>query len=78
MPKYLPQKRSGHLSIAICPRCHMKRYYDDLVIDPDTKNYVCKFDCVDLFDPYNMPSRKPDKIELHHPRPDDPLEIPEE
>jgi hypothetical protein len=78
MPRYISTKGSQTLSVAICPRCHFKRKYDDLVIDPNTNDYVCKFGCVDEFDPYRIPPRKPDDITLHHPRPDDPLDVPQE
>lgn len=78
MPKYIRTIGERVLSVAICPRCHFKRKYVDLVMDPNTKMMVCKFNCQDLFDPYRIPPRSPDKIDLQYPRPDDDLVIPEE
>ena len=76
MPKYL-RKRSGEiLTIAVCPRCKMKRHYFDLERDPNTKQLVCRFGCVDIYDPYRLAPRKPDNITVKEPRPDEPLDVP--
>ena len=66
---FLPVRTKGSAAIAICPRCTKKMYYDDLKLDPNNKAYYCK-DCVDLFDPYRLPARTTEKINLQHPRPD--------
>lgn len=75
MPKYLSPKRGQQLTIAICPRCHFKRYHFDLVRDPNTKQLVCRFDCQDLYDPYRLTPLSPDRITVREPRPDDELII---
>jgi hypothetical protein len=72
MSLYLPVKTSGSAAIAICTRCQMKKYYDDLRQDPNTKNWYCK-DCVDIYDPWRLPARNPENISLQHPRPDEEL-----
>jgi NAD-dependent SIR2 family protein deacetylase len=66
---YLPVKASGSQAIAICSRCQKKVYHDKLAQDPNNKNWYCK-ECVDLFDPWRLPARGPDKIDVTHPRPD--------
>lgn len=73
MSLYLPVRKSGSAAIAVCPRCQMKIYYDDLVQDPNNQQWYCA-ECVDLYDPYRLPARKPEDITLQHPRPDVDLE----
>ena len=74
MSRYLPPRNNGStLAIAICMRCQMKMYYDDLRQDPNNGLLVCK-DCLDIYDPYRLPPRAPDVITLRHPRPDVELE----
>lgn len=73
MPKYIDTRGESKLAVAICPRCRMKRKYVDLVMDPNTKMMVCRFDCQDEFDPYRMPPRGPDDVTLQYPRPDEEL-----
>jgi len=70
---YLPVRTKGNASIAVCGRCSMKMYYDDLKKDPNNGLMVCK-DCQDLYDPWRLPARKTENISLQHPRPDVELE----
>lgn len=72
MPRYL-RAFSGPLAIAICDRCKFKMLYKDLRKDPDSGLMVCE-KCVDEKDPYTLPPKKPDVIDLKYPRPDTPLE----
>jgi hypothetical protein len=59
------------MAIAICDRCRMKRYYDDLTTDPNTVTLrVCRNTCVDEYDPYRLAARQPESINLQFPRPD--------
>jgi hypothetical protein len=79
MSRYLaPVQVGGSYAIAVCPRCKMKRYYGDLVEDPNTKQMLCKFGCVDIYDPYRLPPKAPDQFTLQYPRPDEPLVMPQE
>lgn len=79
MSKYLPAVEvGGSFAIAVCPRCKMKRHYGDLIQDPNTKQMVCKFDCADIYDPYRLPPKAPDQITLQYPRPDEPLNVPDD
>mgnify|MGYP003671575890 CR=1 FL=1 len=66
------------MAVAICDRCKMKRYYDDLTGDPNAPALrVCKRSvnpgCLDDFDPYRLAARQPEDITLQYPRPDAPL-----
>jgi NAD-dependent SIR2 family protein deacetylase len=72
MSLYLPVNLKGTAAIAICPRCRFKVQYGDLVQDPNTKLWVCP-DCKDVYDPWRLPARLPEKISLDHPRRDDDL-----
>ena len=73
MSLYLPVRTKGTASIAICARCNMKMYYDDLTTDPNNGLKVCK-DCRDLYDPWRLSARKTENISLNYPRPDQELE----
>lgn len=69
MSLYLPVRTKGSAAIAICNRCQRKVYYDCLKQDPNNKQWYCP-DCVDIYDPWRLPARRPEKIEADHPRPD--------
>lgn len=73
MSGYLPVKSKGSAAIAICGRCSMKMYYDDLKKDPNNGLMVCE-KCRDIYDPWRLPARKTENISLAHPRPDVELE----
>ena len=77
MPLYLSPRRGQSLTIAICQRCHFKRYHADLVRDPNTKQLVCRFNCQDIYDPYRLAPRQPDRITVREPRPEEPLDVSE-
>jgi hypothetical protein len=71
---YLPVRTKGTAAIAVCGRCNLKMYHDDLTKDPNNGLLVCK-NCCDLFDPWRLPARKTENIALNHPpRPDVELE----
>ena len=72
---YLPVSRAGTVAIAVCPRCRLKIQYDDLIQDPNDKNWYCS-ECIDLYDPYRLPARQAEDISLRHPRTEDDLDIP--
>lgn len=70
MPLWEPLNGGGNVALAVCPRCHFKRQYTDLRKDPNDGNWYCKFDCVDLKDPWRLPPRRTEDISLEHARPD--------
>ncbi len=80
MPKYLNTRGEAPISVAVCDRCKMKRPITELVSDPNSPGIrVCgtpqhgKRQCVDDYDPYRLPARRPETITLQYPRPDVPL-----
>jgi len=72
MSLYLPVRAKGTVAIAVCFRCQKKVHYDALRQDPNNKQYYCG-ECVDLYDPWRLPARRPEDISLQHPRPDEEL-----
>lgn len=74
MPEYLPVKTKGTSAIAVCDRCRMKMYYDDLEQDPNATGLRVCPKCKDDYDPYRQPARQPENITLRFPRPDSDLE----
>lgn len=89
MPRFLDTTGNSNLAVGLCGRCHMKRPIVKLVPDPNVPGLMVCGDngpigntygsgaCRDGFDPYRLPARQPDKINLRFARPDVPL-IPEE
>lgn len=80
MSVYLDTRGQGSIAIAICDRCKMKRSITELVSDPNSPGVrVCgtpihgKRQCVDDYDPWRLPARRPETITLQYPRPDVPL-----
>lgn len=74
MPLYLPVTTKGTAAIAVCDRCHMKFHYDDLKPDGNSPGLRVCDKCRDVKDPWRLPARKTENINLRHPRPDEPLE----
>lgn len=81
MPTFLNTRGLASLAIAICDRCRMKRPIVTLSPDPNFPGLrVCDQGCKDQFDPYRLPARQTERINLRFPRPDvsvavDPNEI---
>jgi len=71
MPRYLNTRGLTSLAIAVCDRCKMKRALVALGPDPNFPGLrVCDQGCRDKFDPYRLPARKTERINLRFPRPD--------
>ena len=71
MPKFLDTTGNASLAIFICDRCRVKRPIDEQMSDnnfPGLK--VCQQGCADQKDPYRLPARKTERINLRFPRPD--------
>jgi hypothetical protein len=71
MPRFIDTLGLSDIAIAVCDRCKMKRPHATL--GPDT-NFpglmVCAENCRDEKDPYRLPARKTERINLRFPRPD--------
>ena len=71
MSIFLDTTSYSSLAIAICDRCRMKRAYSVLMNDPNFAGLrVCNEGCADQKDPYRLPARKTERINLRFPRPD--------
>lgn len=71
MPKFLDTRGNADIAIAICDRCRMKRYHSVMRPDPNFPGLqVCDQGCADDFDPYRLPARKTERINIRFPRPD--------
>ena len=72
MPVFLDTEGLTSLAIAVCDRCKMKVAFVSLVSDPNFPGLrVCEArGCRDEFDPYRLPARKTERINLRFPRPD--------
>ncbi len=68
MPRYLPPRLGGALTVAICDRCKLKAYLDDLVSDVNSPGLRVHPHCADVKDPYRYPARKTEKIAVRNPR----------
>ena len=71
MPKFLDTLGYSDIAIAVCDRCKMKRPHAVMRSDPNFPGLqVCNEGCADEFDPYRLPARKTERINIRFPRPD--------
>jgi len=71
MPIFLDTTGLNSLAIAVCDRCKMKKAYVELRPDGNSPGLrVCGDGCYDTLDPYRLPARKTEKINLRFARPD--------
>lgn len=75
MPKFLDPTGHGTYGLGLCARCGLKFFIDELYDDPNYPGLkVCqKHDDIDEYDPYRLPAREPDQINLEFVRPDTPI-----
>jgi hypothetical protein len=77
MPRFLDTLGNSDIAIAVCDRCKMKRAHSVMRSDPNFPGLrVCDEGCADDFDPYRLPARKTERITIRFPRPDLPLNVP--
>jgi hypothetical protein len=69
---------SGRIAIAVCQRCKFKVPYQILSSDPNYPGLRVCPDCKDQYDPYRLAPKQPDPIVMRFPRPDEPLNVPDE
>ena len=71
MPRFLDTTGNSLIAIFICDRCKMKRPIIEAMPDPNFPGLkVCTQGCADDKDPYRLPARKTERINLQYPRPD--------
>ena len=68
---FLDTEGYSDIAIGICDRCRMKRPHATLGPDINFPGLmVCEENCRDEKDPYRLPSRQTERINLRFPRPD--------
>lgn len=73
MPRFLDPTGHSTYGIGVCARCYRKMSLDDLYDDPNYPGLkVCQQD-LDDYDPYRLPPREPDQVNLRFTRPDVPV-----
>ena len=71
MPKFLDTRGNAFIAIFVCDRCKMKRPIIEAMPDMNFPGLrVCSQGCADEKDPYRLPARKTERINLQYPRPD--------
>jgi hypothetical protein len=72
MPIFLDTTGLASVAIAVCDRCKMKVPFVTLVADGNSPGLrVCaERGCRDVLDPYRLPARKTERINLRFARPD--------
>jgi hypothetical protein len=75
MPIFLDTSDEATYGIGLCDRCHRKFSLTALQSDVNFKGLkVCDDEgCRDVLDPYRLPAKTPDKINLPFRRPDEPM-----
>lgn len=77
MPRFLDTLGYSEIAIAVCDRCKMKVPYSTLIPDHNFPGLrVCEArGCADEKDPYRLPARKTERINLRFPRPDESVAV---
>lgn len=78
MPKFLDVTDQPTYGIGICDRCSRKMPLAELLPDPNSPGLRVCVEDRDEFDPYRLPPKQPDQINLPFYRPDTPMTFSEE
>ena len=71
MPRFLNTEGNAVIAVFVCDRCKFKRPIIEAMPDPNFPGLkVCQQGCADEKDPYRLPARKTERINLQYPRPD--------
>src|SRR6516162_7536515 len=78
MPRFIDPRGHATFGIGICGRCSLKPSLDDLIPDAHSPGFVVcapwiKEGCWDVLDPYRLPARQTEQINLPCVRPDESL-----
>lgn len=73
MPVFLDTRGRSTLGIGICGRCSRKMPLEELFSDPNSPGLRVCIDDLDVLDPYRLPARQTEDINLPFVRPDLPL-----
>lgn len=75
MSLYLDTSGNSILGVALCARCSRKFPLDDLYSDPNAPGLMVCEDDLDELDPYRLPARQSENINLPFVRPDESVAI---
>lgn len=73
MPRFLDTRDQPTFGVALCDRCKFKFPLAELQPDPNFAGLLVCADDLDHYDPYRLPSKQPDPINLPERRPDVPM-----
>lgn len=71
---FIDTRGNPNLGVAICDRCKFKYASFQLTRDPNTPGLRVCSGCKDVFDPWRLPARQPERVTLPFVRPDIPLQ----
>jgi len=76
-PSYFlnPRGRASY-GIGICGRCGAKLFLDQLHSDPNAPGLMVCVNDLDVLDPYRLPARQTEQINLDFVRPDVSIDVP--
>lgn len=70
MPLFLDPTGKATYGIALCGRCSRKMFLQDLFPDPNAPGLMVCAEDLDVLDPYRLPARQTEQINLPFVRPD--------
>jgi hypothetical protein len=76
MPVFLDTTGNLNLAVGVCGRCHAKFPKVHLHPDGNIPGLLVCGECSDVFDPWRLPARAVERINIDQPRPDDPIITP--
>ena len=75
MPIFLDPRGQATFGIGLCARCSRKMFLSELYSDPNSPGLRVCLDDLDVLDPYRLPARQTEQINLPFVRPDVPLTV---
>lgn len=73
MSLFIDPTGKPNFGIGICARCSRKLPLDELYSDPNAPGLMVCIEDLDEYDPYRLPARQTEEINLPFVRPDRPL-----
>lgn len=73
MPLFINPRGRSTYGIGVCARCWRKFSIEELYPDPNSPGLKVCIDDLDVYDPYRLPARKTEDVNLEFYRPDEDL-----
>lgn len=70
MPVWLDPTGRATYGLGLCARCSRKKFLDQLFPDPNAPGLMVCAEDLDVLDPYRLPARQTEQINLPFTRPD--------